>query len=298
MSPLIDLLSASAQRPILSDGGMGTQLFAAGLKPGASPELWNVDHAEAVQDVHRRYRAAGAMLLTTNTFGGSEPALARHGLANRMAELNQAAARNAKAVADGAFVMGDVGPFGGFLEPYGDMTEEELLGVFSRQVQALVEGGVDAIAVETMVDPNEVWVAVRAAKAVCDLPVFATYAFNSDGAGGFRTMMGASPADALKAAFDAGADAAGANCGTDLSLDDYRALAKALMAAADGKPVVLQPNAGRPETVDGRLIYRATPDDMAALAKDLVATGVRVVGGCCGTTPEHIGAAAAALGLV
>jgi len=291
-----NIFEALASRTIVCDGAMGTQLFAAGLAQGSSPELWNVEKPEAVKDVHKRYLDAGANVVTSNTFGGSEPALDRHGLAARMEELNVAAVKNARAVAgDDAFVFADLGPFGGFLEPFGDMTEEELTGVFQRQAKALVEAGADAVIVETMVDPNELSVAVKAAKSVTDKPVIATYAFNHDLGGGFKTIMGSSAEDAIKAAIAAGADVVGANCGTDLSLDDYRALAKALVAAAGPTPVILQPNAGKPTMQGTDLVYHATPEQMAELALDLKAIGVKVIGGCCGTNPTHIAAMAKAL---
>jgi 5-methyltetrahydrofolate--homocysteine methyltransferase len=218
--------------------------------------------------------------------------LDRHGLGEKVAEWNRLAAKlAADAAGPDGWVIGDVGPFGDFLEPMGDTTVEELEAIFREQITALVEGGADAILVETMSDPGELSAGIRAAKAVTDLPVIGTYAFQKS-MGEFRTMMGTTVADAIQAAFDAGADIAGANCGTDLSLDDYLALAEQIVAAAGGRATILQPNAGAPKMLDGAIRYDATPQDMAELTGKLRDIGISIVGGCCGTTPEHLAAMA------
>lgn len=221
--------------------------------------------------------------------------LERHHQAERTAELNRMAAELArKAAGPEAWVLGDVGPFGDFLEPMGDMTEEELEVIFKEQIAALLEGGADAVLVETMVDPGEVAVAVRAAKAVGDVPVIASYCFQKH-TGTFRTLMGTTAAEAVKAAIAAGADIVGTNCGTDLSLDDYVALAMELVAAAGDTPVIVQPNAGAPKEGPMGPFYDATPEDMAQTARRLREVGVRIVGGCCGTRPDHLAAMAVAV---
>lgn len=289
-------IQTTLRRPILGDGAMGTQLLLAGLRPGECPELWNVEHPDRVAAIHRAYVDAGSMFVTTNTFGGSSLNLGKHGFGDRARDLNVAAAKLAReAVGGRARVLGDIGPFGDFLEPLGDTTVDELTASFQEQAAALAEGGVDGFIVETMVDPTELATAVRTAKAVADLPVLATYAFNHSATIGFHTMMGATLQDAIDAALDAGADAVGANCGTDLSLDLYRALAERLLEAANGHPTVLQPNAGAPQLVDGQPRYLATPEDMAALATDALKMGISIVGGCCGTSPEHLAAMRLAL---
>jgi len=299
-----NLLNQIKSKPILSDGGMGTQLMRAGLPAGACGVAWNVDNPDAVKGVHQRYRKSGCQCVTTNTFQGSREVLAQHGQAERTAELNLAAAqvaRDAIASADGnqadqpGWVLGDCGPFGGFLEPLGTTTPEELLDIFTEQFNALHRGGADVALIETMSDPGEVALAIKAAKAVADWPVIATYAFQKSG-DRFTTMMGVGVEDLIKQTIDAGADVVGANCGTELSLDDYRELAQQLVAAAGDTPVILQPNAGSPVMENGDLVYKATPDDMAALARDLADIGVRIIGGCCGTTPEHLQAMAAVVG--
>jgi 5-methyltetrahydrofolate--homocysteine methyltransferase len=276
---------------------MGTQLLARGLASGTCGMLWNVDRPGDVGGIHLAYRNAGCDLITTNSFGGSRFALELHGLAARGPELNRAAAQVARAVAgpDG-WVLGDVGPFGDFLEPVGDTTAEELRDAFRVQMAALVEGGADAILVETMSDPAEAVVGIEAAKSCSpDVPVIATYAFQKTAPGGFRTMMGTSAAEAVRRATGAGAEIVGANCGTGLSLDDYVELAGQLVAAAGDATVIVQPNAGSPRTENGRTVYDATPEEMAATATRLLAAGVRVIGGCCGTTPEHLAAISRAL---
>jgi 5-methyltetrahydrofolate--homocysteine methyltransferase len=209
-----------------------------------------------------------------------------------VAELNRAAARVARAAAGAhGWVLGDVGPFGDFLEPVGDTTADDLRAAFRDQIAALLEGGADAVLVETMSDPAEAVVGVEAAKDCNpEIPVIVTYAFQKTAPGEFRTMMGTSAAEAAQRAIAAGADIVGANCGTALSLDDYVELAKQLVAAAGKTPVIVQPNAGSPRTDNGRTIYDATPEEMAATATRLLAAGVRIIGGCCGTAPNHLAA--------
>lgn len=289
-----DLLSALAARPLCCDGAMGTQLLARGMASGACGMLWNIQQSGDVQAVHDDYRRAGCDLITTNSFGGSAFALERHGFADRVAELNRAAAQIARASAgENGWVLGDVGPFGDFLEPVGDVTAEELRDVFRAQIEALLAGGADAILVETMSDPAEAVVGVEAAKSCsASVPVVVTYAFQKTGPGEFRTMMGTGVEAALQSALGAGAEIVGANCGTSLSLDDYVELAKQMVAAANGAHVIIQPNAGAPRVEAGQTVYDATPEHMAATARQLLAAGVRIVGGCCGTTPEHLAAMA------
>jgi len=293
MTPRLSLLQELQLRPLCADGAMGTQLFARGLRSGDCGMLWNVDRPADVGGIHHAYRQAGCDLITTNSFGGTRFALERHGFEARVTELNRAAAQVARAAAGNqGWVLGDVGPFGDFLEPVGDTTPDSLREAFGAQIAALVEGGADAILVETMSDPAEAVVGVEAAKAGAPgLPVIVTYAFQKTSPGEYRTMMGSTVADAVGRATGAGADIVGANCGTDLSLDDYVELAGKLVAAAGKNPVIVQPNAGSPRTdANGKLYYDATPEEMAATATRLLAAGVRIVGGCCGTTPGHLAA--------
>lgn len=289
------LIDAVQQGPFLTDGAMGTMLMRVGLKAGECSEVWNVEQPDSIGDVLRGYADAGARLVKTATFGASPLNLARHGLEERAVELNAAAVFVARyAVGDKVFVMGDVGPFGGFLEPYGDTSPASLVESLRVQIGALHEAGADGICIETMVDPAEVELAVRVAREFGDWPVTATYAFQVQ-SGEFRTLMGTKVAQALDAAYRAGADVAGANCGTNLSLDDYLRLARELAAASRGRPIQLQPNAGAPSEVGGYTEYPAAPADMAAWAVKAATVGVGVLGGCCGTTPEHVRAMGEAL---
>ena len=280
--------SALARRPLLGDGATGTQLQRIGLAPGACGELWNTTQPDRVQLVHRAYLAAGAALLTTNTFGGTSYVLAGHGAGARVHELNLAGARLAREIAgDRAWVLGDIGPFGGMLEPLGEATADEVSVAFRQQVAALLEGGADIILVETMSDPAEAVLAVQAARAAGAECVIATYTYQQS-AGGYRTMMGNTVADTLAAVITAGADIVGANCGTELSLDDYVKLTTELAAHAAGRPVIVQPNAGSPRLVDGKILYDESAAQFASAVPRFLAAGARIVGGCCGSTPEHI----------
>lgn len=259
--------------------------------------LWNVDRASVVREIHAAYRTAGSDLITTNSFGGSSFMLKRHGLADRTEELNRAAAEIARdAVGEAGWVLGDVGPFGDFLQPIGETTPHELRDIFQRQIEALLAGGADAILLETMSDPAEVAIGIEAAKA-CDasVPLIVTYAFQKTASGRFRTMMGTSVEEAMRRATDAGAQIIGANCGARLDLNDYVELAKTIFAVADGAYVMIQPNAGPPRTEGERTVYDATPEQMAATTLQLVSSGVRIVGGCCGTTSDHLSAISRAL---
>ncbi len=269
---------------------MGTQLIQRGMQIGECGMLWNAERPDAIKSVHQAYRDAGCRLITTNSFGGSRSMLERHGLGDKVAEWNRLAAKLAgEVVGPAGWVIGDVGPFGDFLEPLGDTTAAELEAIFREQISALVEGGADAILVETMSDPGELCVGIRAARAVTDLPVIATYAFQKS-AGEYRTMMGTKVAEAIAAAYDAGASIAGANCGTDLSLADYIELAKEIVATAGARPTIMQPNAGAPQQRNGEIFYDATPEEMAELTHTLRALGISIVGGCCGTSPAHLAA--------
>ena len=286
------LNEACLMSPLTCDGAMGTQLIEKGMTTGECGMAWNAKRPDDIAAVHRAYRDAGCRLITSNSFGGTRTMLDRHGLGAQVAEWNRLAAKIAADVAgpDG-WVLGDVGPFGDFLEPMGDTTVEELEAIFREQIAALVEGGADAILVETMSDPGELAAGIRAAKAVCDLPVIATFTFQKS-PDGFRTMMGTPVEEAILTAYREGADIAGANCGTDLSLDDYVELGERIAEAAGGRLTILQPNAGAPKTIDGKIRYDATPQDMAELAARLRALGITIIGGCCGTSPAHLAAMA------
>jgi 5-methyltetrahydrofolate--homocysteine methyltransferase len=274
---------------------MGTQLFARGLQPGECGMAWNERHRADVFAVHEAYVRAGCRVITTNSFGGTRTMLERHGQGANTTSWNRLAAELARdAVGPKGWVLGDIGPFGDFLEPLGEMTEPDLTAIFQEQMSALLEGGADALLVETMSDPAEAVVAIGAAKSLGPVPVFATYAFQKTG-GEFRTMMGTSVEQAISEALRAGADVVGGNCGTDLSLQDYLELAAVLRSFACDTPVLLQPNAGSPKQGPDGIYYDATPEEMATAAVRLRDAGVTLLGGCCGTSPAHLQAMATAI---
>lgn len=287
----LDVMEA---RVLVCDGAMGTQLMLAGMPPGDCGALWNVNEPDKVESIHARYKEAGCDFATSNTFGGCKHVLAQHGADSSLVELNKAGVQRARNGAPGCWVLADIGPFRDFLEPFGLTTKEEALAMFRDQAQALKEAGPDGVIIETMTDLEEMRVAVKAAKET-GLPVIATYAFDRADGVNHRTMMGQDVPSCIAAAIDEGADVVGANCGKDMDLDDYFRLAEAVLEAAAGKPVAIQPNAGAPKLVDGKLTYLATPEQMAELARRLVQLGVAIVGGCCGTTPEHLKAVAQAV---
>jgi 5-methyltetrahydrofolate--homocysteine methyltransferase len=276
---------------IVADGAMGTMLQAAGLPPGASPEGWLLDNADAVCDVHRAYVEAGANLVLTCTFGGTRARLERSGLAERLTEINRRAVEIAReAAGDAAYVAGDIGPLGEFRAPLGKMTYEQAVAIFAEQSAALAEVGVDVLYIETMSDLNEVRAAVEGAQQVgAGVPVFATLSFDSHG----RTNMGVRPEQAAETLVGLGVAAFGANCGATLEMTEG-AVAK-MHAIAPQASLIVKPNAGKPHMVGREVVYDATPEDMAEYARRFVALGARVVGGCCGSTPAHIAAIAAAV---
>ena len=283
-----------AHTPLIVDGAMGTQLQLAGLDDGGAPELWNVEHADVVEKILTAYVQAGSRAVTTNTFGGTRPRLAMHGLEDRVRELNLAAAQVARQAANSGtdvLVLGDVGPIGELLEPLGTMTGEEAEAYFAEQVTALVEGGVDAILIETMSDLGEVEVAVRAVRSVStDIPVLVTMSFDTN----LRTMMGVTPAAAVAALSAIDVDVVGANCGR--GLDEARQIAQQLAdARVDNIRLMISPNAGLPQLIDGEFQYTGVPDDLANFAQEMTALGLDVLGACCGSTPAHIHAVSQSL---
>ena len=278
------------------DGAMGTQLIAYGVEPGKCSELLNIESPGLVMRIHKAYLDAGSDAVITNTFGGNGFALARHGLANRLTEINTAAAHLARKEAGRTkYVLGDIGPSGDFLEPLGNLKPDQLTTAFYDQAKALLAGGVDGFIIETMSAVDETVIAIKAAKSAgSDLPVLASMSFDKKG-NDFRTMMGVTVETAVSALVSAGADAVGFNCGS-ATLDEYIDLAKkfvdAVKAAGKNVLVLAEPNAGKPELVDGKAVYKVTPDEFADAAQKIYDAGVTIIGGCCGTSPDHIKALA------
>ena len=281
MHKTIERLAAGG--PVVTDGAWGTQLQQRGLAVGACPDAWNLTQPEKVAEVARAYVEAGSQVVLTNTFGANRFVLARHGLAEKVAEINRAGVEISRRAADGrAKVFASIGPSGVMLM-MGKVSEAELQAAFAAQAEAIAEAGADAVVVETMSDPAEARLAVAAARAA-GLPVVACMTFDS-GPNKDRTMMGTTPEQAAQELTAAGADVIGANCGQGIA--GFVEICRRLHAATDG-PVWIKPNAGLPELVDGRTVYRQTPEQFAAYVPQLVAAGAGFIGGCCGSTPEFI----------
>jgi methionine synthase I (cobalamin-dependent) len=276
---------------LVADGAMGTMLQRAGLPAGTPPEAWLLENPAPVWHVHRAYLDAGADLILTCTFGATRPRLERKGYAERVAEINQRAVEIARQAANGrAYVAGDIGPLGLFLAPLGPLSHEQAVGLFAEQAEALVAAGVDVLVIETMSALEEMRAAIEAAqRAAHGLPVFATFSFDHHG----RTNMGVRPEQAAHELTALGVQAFGANCGA--TLDMTLGAVEAMHAAAPDAWLIAKPNAGIPHAQGREVVYDASPADMAAYARRFAAAGARVIGGCCGSTPDHIAAIAAAL---
>ena len=280
--------------PILADGAMGTMLFAAGLQFGDPPEVWNLSQPEVVRRIQRGYLEAGSRIVMTNTFGGNRLRLQLHGLEDRVAELNRTAAiilrAEVEAAGGRALVAGDIGPTGEIMAPLGTLAEEEAVEVFAEQAAALVAGGVDLIWIETMSHLSEIRAAIQGVRRVsAGIPIIATMTFDTRG----HTMMGVSPEQAVTALAALGVDAIGGNCGN--GPDELLPVIERMHAVAPDVILVAKSNAGIPELVDMRAVYRADPATMAEAALGFQQAGARIIGGCCGNTPDHLAAIAAAL---
>ena len=281
----MDIIEMLELRPVLGDGAMGTMLQMKGLKTGECPEEWNISHPDAVRSVARAYAAAGSDMVLTNTFGGSPIKLKRCGLEGKTDSLNREGVRLSLEGARDAVVAASVGPTGELLSPLGEMTEGELQKAFREQISALLESGAHAICVETMTAVEEAVCAVRTAKDLNPaVEVICTMTFDPTPRG-FRTMMGVDIPGAVTALEEAGADVLGANCGNGIEqmipiAEEMRRLTK--------KPILIHANAGLPQLRNGETVFLQSPVDMSACIRDLLTAGCRIVGGCCGTGPEHI----------
>lgn len=279
----MDVLSFLKDNIVFLDGGMGTLLQQEGLKPGERPECWNITHSDVIQKIHKSYYDAGSHIVSTNTFGANILKFTDEELEKTIA----AAVKNAKAARDASkgthpkFVALDIGPTGKLLKPYGDFEFEEAVSVFAKTVQIGAKQGVDLVLIETMNDSYETKAALLAVKENCDLPVFVSNAYGEDG----KLMTGASP-EAMSAMLEGmGADVIGVNC--SLGPKQLAGVVEKLLACSS-VPVMLKPNAGLPKSVDGKTFYDVLPDDFAEETAKQISSGVRVAGGCCGTTPDYI----------
>ena len=287
MKPLLETL---AERPLLADGAMGTQLHAAGLEMGQCGEHWNLIHPDRVLAIQKSYVEAGSDCLITQTFGASAINLERHGLAGSAEAINRAGVEIARRAFDGrpGYVLGDIGPFGGLLKPFGTVTVEQARDAFRQQATALAGAGVDGIIIETQTSLDELGLAIEAAREAGAACIIASVAFDITRNGrDARTMMGVNPEMAAEFIQASGAHVVATNCGKDV---DIAWMAKILerYRKVCSLPLMAKPNAGTPVLEEGRWVYKQSPEEMAAGVKGLLDAGARIIGGCCGTAAAHI----------
>lgn len=283
------LLETLQTRRLVCDGAMGTQLMLAGLEQGACGEAWNLTHPDRVRAIQRRYAEAGADCIITNTFGGNRIVLRRHRHDHELAAINAAGVRIAREAFGGkpGFVLGDIGPLGALLQPYGDLSEEEGGAALREQAAILVEAGADAIIIETQTALEELGLAIAAAKSAGAPCIIASLAYDLSMDGTFyKTMMGVSPEDAAVFATEQGAHVVALNCGTGMDMNGAALVAR-LYRESCALPVMVQPNAGLPVLENLKTVYKQLPEDMAKDVPLVLAAGAAIIGSCCGSTPDH-----------
>lgn len=277
------------ERRLVCDGAMGTQLMLAGLEQGSCGERWNLTHADRVGAIQRRYAEAGADCLITNTFGGSRTVLQRHNQGEDLRAINQAGVRIAREAFGGreGYVLGDLGPLGAILEPYGEMPQDEALTAYQEQAAALIEAGADAIIIETQTSLEEIGIAIDAAKAAGAPCIIASLAYDlSQDKSFYVTMMGVKPDRAAAFAEERGANIIALNCGTGMDMNGAAKVA-AIYRQSCHLPVMVQPNAGLPVLENLKAVYKQSPAEMALGVPEALKAGANIIGSCCGSTPDH-----------
>jgi 5-methyltetrahydrofolate--homocysteine methyltransferase len=271
---------------LLLDGATGSQLIAKGLQAGECPELWNINRPADIQAVARAYFNAGSDAVLTNTFGGSKIKLKAYNLENKVHELNYTAVINAqKEKPVNGYVLGSIGPSGQFLEPIGEISETEMVESFAEQVVAMDKANIDGFMLETFIDLSEMLCAIKAIKENSELPFFTSMTFDYT-PDGYKTMMGVSIEEAAKTLSEAGALAVGSNCGN--GIQKMIEVGKAFRAVSKDLKILVKANAGEPKLVDGKTIYTEDAAYFSKFADELLSFNPSVIGGCCGTSPEHI----------
>jgi 5-methyltetrahydrofolate--homocysteine methyltransferase len=277
---------------LVADGATGTNLQKMGLKAGTIPEELVIDQPDLILKLESAFVAAGSDIILTCTFGGTRLRMKESKYAHRTKEVNQRAAelaRQAASARQDVLVGGSIGPTGLLMKPLGPLSPEEAVAAYAEQAQALAEGGVDLLVVETMFAFEEADAALEGARSVTDLPVVVSFSYDR----GVRTMMGVKPADMFKRYREKGADVIGANCGT--TLENMEKIIQEYAAIEAGFPLWAKPNAGLPRLENGQSVYDVTPETMGEFARKYIALGARIVGGCCGSSPEHVAAIATAV---
>lgn len=286
MSRFLEKLSE--KKVLVSDGAWGTMLQQAGLQTGACPEIWNLTHPDLVQAVAAAYVSAGSDIVETNSFGGTSIKLKHYGLEAKAFDLNYEAVQLSRnAAGSDVLVMASMGPTGKFLF-MDEVTEDDLYDAFREQATAFDEAGADAVIIETFYDVQEALLAIRAVKENTLLPCVCSFTYQLSPEGAYTTMMGSSPASVTASLLDAGADVIGTNCGN--GFEGMLNLVSEIEACSMGKPILMQANAGLPIVTDGKMVYTETPEYAANLTTQFLSRGVSIIGGCCGTTPDHIAA--------
>ena len=278
---------------LVADGATGTNLQKMGLKPGIAPEDLVIDNPDLLFQLASRFVEAGSDIILTCTFGGTRLRMKESKYVERCVEVNQRAvelARKAASARQGVLVAGSMGPTGALMKPLGPLNPEEAFKTYAEQAKALAEGGVDLLIIETMFALEEASAAFDAARSVTDLPIVVSFSYDR----GVRSMMGVKPAQVMKTYAEKGAAAVGANCGT--TLENMEKIVLEYAATAPGVPIWAKPNAGMPHTDDNNMaVYDVTPEQMGAAALRNITAGARIVGGCCGSSPEHVGGIASAV---